>query len=354
MTENPPQPKTHYEILRVETDVSAEDLRTAYRVLSRRYHPDRHPTHAEAAARIMASINVAYDVLSDPDRRSRYDREIGVFSPRRAIRARPQRRPGRYASPATRSADRDPRYPPGAGAGIAGDPMARRRALAVRRMMTVSMLSCAAGVLIILWVLFAPAPVEDEPDLSRIVDARDQRAADSTPWRQTQRSAGSTGRADSGADARVHIRPLESPIGQPWPSVSGELPGYARQFADGELGLLLDNRLGPSDVFAKVYRVNDDGLMAGRHAFVRARDRLPLDGFPPGEYEVHYFSLDTGQTLRSVPLQLSAAAQGRAPLEFRLDDMQGRSGRAKPMPHELFASPAVVLKLTRQLPARTP
>lgn len=355
MTDSPPRPRTHYETLRVDTAVSAEELKSAYRVLSRRYHPDRHPRHADAAARLMSSINVAYDVLSDPDRRMRYDREIGLPSPRAPVRVVVRTRRGHYRNPAARGTEA------GAAFIAAGapptNPSAQRRARAVRRLMALSVSSCLLGVLIIAWVLLAPAEMPDAPDLARIIDARDRRAAAEGSPRETPRAAEAADRPAADGHGSVHIRPLESPMGLAWPSVSGELPGYARNFATGELGLLLDNRLGPSDVFAKVYRVNDDGLVPGRHAFVRARDRLRLEGLPPGEYEVHYLSLDTGQTLRSVPLLLVAAEPGLAPLEYRLDDMQGRSGRARPIPHEVFHSPAIILKLTRQLrppPAQKP
>lgn len=354
MTDSPPRPKTHYETLRVETDVSAEDLKSAYRVLSRRYHPDRHPKHADAAARLMASINVAYDVLSDADRRQRYDREIGLTPPRVAFRPVSPVRRGASASPVSRAGDPAPVF--GAAGGIAAQASMRRRMLAVRRLLALSVVSCMVGVLIILWVLLAPAAVEDEPDLARIIDARDRRAAAASGERASPHAADKSRVQAADGNAFVHIRPIESPMGLPWPSVSGELSGYARGFATGEHALLLDNRLGPSDAFAKVYRISDDGLVPGRHAFVRARDRLLLDAFPAGEYEVHYMSLDTGQTLRSVPLLLGASAKPGAPpgtpLEYRLDDMQGRSGRARPIPQEVFDSPAIILKLTRQLPAQ--
>jgi hypothetical protein len=352
MTDSPPRPKTHYETLRVESDVSADDLKSAYRALSRRYHPDRHPKHPEAAARLMSSINVAYDVLSDPDRRMRYDREIGLPGPRTPVRRIVPAWRSHHGAAASRGGDPAPFFaPPGA---AAPDASSRRRMLAVRRLMGLSVVSCLVGVLIILWVLLAPSVVEDEADLARIIGARDSRAISPDGAREARPSAAGAGRQAAEGQGAVHIRPLESPLGLPWPSASGELPGYARNFASGEVGLLLDNRLGPSDAFVKVYRVSDDGLMPGRHVFVRARERLLLEAFPPGEYEVHYLSLDTGQTLRSVPLLLTGAGQGHAPLEYRLDDMQGRSGRARPIPQEAFDSPAIILKLSRQLPASPP
>ncbi|MBY0436788.1 MAG: J domain-containing protein [Burkholderiales bacterium] len=339
MTESPSAAKTHYDVLRVATDVSAEDLRAAYRTLSARYHPDRHPNHADAAARLMASINVAYDVLSDPERRANYDREIGV---------RPLRAPGvrlshaaryRYLHPAARAGEPAAAHATGEEALLALS--MRRRERAARRLMGLSAFCCMVGVLLLVSVLVAPAEKEeDRSDLARALDARGQRAVGASGPPDIRVAAAVPERLPAGVTGPVHIRPLESPLGLPWPSVSGELPGYGRGFATGELGLLLDNRIGPSDVFVKVYGADGDGLVPARHVLVRARDRLLLDAFPPGEYEVHYLSLDTGQTLRSVPLLLTPAAQALAPQEYRLDDMQGRSGRAMPIARAVFDSPA--------------
>jgi len=62
-----------YNILGVERDVSPEEIKRAYRVLARRYHPDRNPDNAAAEVRFK-DVNEAYRTLSDPDKRARYDR----------------------------------------------------------------------------------------------------------------------------------------------------------------------------------------------------------------------------------------------------------------------------------------
>jgi molecular chaperone DnaJ len=62
-----------YNILGVQRDVSNEDIKRAYRVLARRYHPDRNPNDAAAEMRFK-DVNEAYRTLSDPDKRARYDR----------------------------------------------------------------------------------------------------------------------------------------------------------------------------------------------------------------------------------------------------------------------------------------
>src|SRR3954449_12744670 len=60
-----------YETLGVPRDVSQEDLQRAYRKLARTYHPDVNKD--PAAEERFKDIAEAYDVLSDPDLRRRYD-----------------------------------------------------------------------------------------------------------------------------------------------------------------------------------------------------------------------------------------------------------------------------------------
>jgi molecular chaperone DnaJ len=62
----------YYALLQVPQNASADDIKKAYRRLARDYHPDRNP-EPEAREK-MAEINRAYEVLSDPQRRARYDR----------------------------------------------------------------------------------------------------------------------------------------------------------------------------------------------------------------------------------------------------------------------------------------
>ena len=61
-----------YKTLQVDPEADDEVIRAAYRGLARKYHPDVAPG-PEAAAR-MAAINVAWELVGDPDARRRYDR----------------------------------------------------------------------------------------------------------------------------------------------------------------------------------------------------------------------------------------------------------------------------------------
>jgi curved DNA-binding protein CbpA len=64
--------KDYYTILGVRQSASGEEIKKAYRQLVRRYHPDVNPGNSSAEAHIK-EINEAYEILSDPQKRGRYD-----------------------------------------------------------------------------------------------------------------------------------------------------------------------------------------------------------------------------------------------------------------------------------------
>ncbi len=71
--------KDYYKILGVERSASADDVRKAYRKLAMQYHPDRNPGDKQAEEKFK-EINEAYQVLSDPQKRARYDQVGSAYS----------------------------------------------------------------------------------------------------------------------------------------------------------------------------------------------------------------------------------------------------------------------------------
>ena len=69
--------KNYYEILQVETDASFLQIKTAYRRLARKYHPDVNKTRE--AVEIFKEITTAYETLSDCEKRRQYDILKGIF-----------------------------------------------------------------------------------------------------------------------------------------------------------------------------------------------------------------------------------------------------------------------------------
>ena len=64
--------KSYYEILGVEKNASADEIKKAYKKKAIQYHPDRNPGDKEAEEKFKEAAE-AYSVLSDPDKRQRYD-----------------------------------------------------------------------------------------------------------------------------------------------------------------------------------------------------------------------------------------------------------------------------------------
>lgn len=73
-----------YAVIGVKRDASQDEIRSAYRKLAKKHHPDLNPGKKEAEARFK-EIAAAYDLLSDPEKRARFDRgEIDASGAERA------------------------------------------------------------------------------------------------------------------------------------------------------------------------------------------------------------------------------------------------------------------------------
>ena len=70
--ETPLAKRDYYEVLGVERGASEAEIKSAYRRLAKKYHPDLNPGDKEAEA-AFKEVNEAYEVLSDDQRRARYD-----------------------------------------------------------------------------------------------------------------------------------------------------------------------------------------------------------------------------------------------------------------------------------------
>ena len=65
--------KDYYKILGVTQSMSIDDIKSAYRKLAKKYHPDMNPNDKKGAEAKFKEISEAYYVLGDPKRKQEYD-----------------------------------------------------------------------------------------------------------------------------------------------------------------------------------------------------------------------------------------------------------------------------------------
>jgi hypothetical protein len=77
MSEPTPRTQTHYDLLGVKPTASPQQIRQAFRELSKLYHPDTTTLPAAEATERFQQLSAAYGILSSPDRRWTYDKQVG-------------------------------------------------------------------------------------------------------------------------------------------------------------------------------------------------------------------------------------------------------------------------------------
>jgi hypothetical protein len=315
---------THYDNLKVSRHAPQEVIRAAYKALSQKYHPDKN-LGDERAARIMAIVNTAYNILSDPLRRKEHDEWIAAEEwevewledshgdeGRDKARGEAQWEPRQVDAPSRWRFLRDPRWWGGMLVCFAGG-----AALAAVLIDPPRMLPAALA-----WA--GKPPAASTPSTSPPNTAPDPLGADASNdgW------ARPAGQADAppeikalgvtqlvvperAPDCETDLQSQVSPNGDPWPAQSGYIDGYPVGNQGEEMQVLVDNSDNASPILVKIYDL--DRRSNVRHAYVLGRTKFLIDKLSAGKYEVRYQNILVGGShadcvaARRAPLRQAAA-----------------------------------------------
>jgi hypothetical protein len=293
---------THYDNLKVSRHAPQEVIRAAYKALSQKYHPDKNHGD-ERAARVMAIVNTAYNILSDPARRKEHDEwiaaeewEVAWLESSRSDDGRDRPRPDGTWEPRQVEAP------------------SRLRFLRDARWWG-AMVACFAGGAVVAALLVDPPKILPS---ALAWGARPAVAPAATPTSPpdplgADASADGWARPPGQADAPPEIKALAvtqlvvparapdcdtdlqsqvSPSGEPWPGQSSYLDGFPVGNQGDEMQVLVDNTNNPSPVLVKLYDL--DRRSNVRHAYVLGRAKFLIDKLTVGKYEVRYQNILIG------------------------------------------------------------
>jgi hypothetical protein len=294
---------THYDNLKVSRHAPQEVIRAAYKALSQKYHPDKNPGD-ERAAKIMAIVNTAYNILSDPIRRKEHDDwiaseewevewlESSGEDGQHKTRGEAAWEPRQVAAPSRWRFLLAPRWWGGMLAFFAGGVV-----LTILLVDPPKVLPAALA-----WAGKPPGSSSGAPnsppdplgtDTSNDGWARPAGQTDVPP---DIKALGVTqlvvpARAP---DCDTDLQSQVSPNGDPWPAQSGYIDSFPVGNQGEEMQILIDNSNNPSPVLVKVYDL--DRRSNVRHAYVLGRARFLVDKLSAGKYEVRYQNIVVGGT----------------------------------------------------------
>lgn len=294
---------THYDNLKVSRHAPQEVIRASYKALSQKYHPDKNPGD-EKSARIMAVVNTAYNVLSDPVRRKEHDEwiaseewEVEWLESSSAKEGQPRKNGEHHEAQSS--------------------PRPRRKRLWRDPRWWLSLSSCfVAGA------VAAVLTIEQQPDIvpsalawSGIAQPQSIKTgspdalgvdASSDDWARRVGPEGAKGAPPEvralavtqlsvparAPDCSTDLQTLSAPSGEPWPLESSYLPGYPVGNDGQEMQVVVDNSANAAPVFVKLYDL--DRRANVRHAFVQQRSSFTFDKLAAGKYEVRYQNIVDG------------------------------------------------------------
>lgn len=324
--------RSHYENLKVTRDAPPEVIRAAYRTLSQKYHPDRNPGNPDSA-RVMALLNVAFEILSDPSKRREHDRWIAE-SEKVSHQSTQTEKTTTARSPAYSTSEHAVK----SGAARPSNPFQGSSADFVRKMReeseakerdsqnqtnaraagnnTLPRLSTAHLFAVTVnhfynyWFLYLVGLV-----VISSISNNASRPVTTSANQQTRPSVPKTApavpipRTPSVQTAKpIYVRPVLAPNGEAWPTIADYIDGFPFTRSDGLSVVTVDNTQNNTDVFVKLNFLDVSPPQTVRYFFIPALDKFTLGLLDAGRYDIRYKILETGRAYRSDPFTLEEFA----------------------------------------------
>ena len=109
----------------------------------------------------------------------------------------------------------------------------------------------------------------------------------------------------NGSSGKPYVKPVLAPNGESWPSQSGYLYGYRQLNNIGLSSLTIDNSANSTDVFVKLFSVENNNIYQARAFYIAAHDSFIVKNITAGKYDIRYLDLGDGSIYRSDLFNLS-------------------------------------------------
>jgi hypothetical protein len=281
---------THYDNLKVARSAPPEVIRAAYKTLSQKYHPDKNPGDSRAA-RVMALVNSAYNTLSDQRQRKEHDEWIAATEREMDWLKIAQANQDWAAQETAKKAQVQ-----AAATGLARIGRASRWWLAILVGMAIGWLLAQATPLNpaqarMPQVTVLPASSKAE---GLMLTGGSAAVNETAPGKMQDYLLAVISQvtpvpANGSCQQTAAQRPVFAPNGEPWPLLSGYVPGYKVANQGGSTRVLVDNSANGSDVFVKLFDVAQRQEV--RYVLVLAGQKFTIDNLITSHYEVHSVNL---------------------------------------------------------------
>lgn len=295
---------THYDNLKVTRNAPLEVIKAAYKILAQKHHPDLNPDNPDAA-RVMAIINAAYAVLSDPEKKRQYDLTLVDHTQSKSVHHAYQPQPPRYTAKSTsRSEYKTNRQSP------------QKKPSTPKHSNLKGIFKLSAIILIIMGaVSIYDAWQDKEMRAKAAISAypKPNIGTQSVPYISqplAQKPAPTIHPSSNPVASKpTYVKPVTAPNGRPWPTGAAYIQGYEILHRNGLSTLTVDNSQNNSSVHVRLWSIDAALPYAVRNFFIPAHSSFTVDKITAGNYDVRYRDLESGTLTKSEPFVINEIKQ---------------------------------------------